>query len=113
MPRFRTLCPVCSNMNLITWHHVGCPSYYQEYIDINGYVTCDCGVRFHILDGRYNCSSNFHGNSFDPVTSSIRLRKILSMCTKLDGYNDCWLDALQTNIIREFDRRTYNKTYYY
>ena len=50
MPKFRTLCPSCSNMNLITWHHVGCPEFYGEEIDINGYVNCDCGANFHILD---------------------------------------------------------------
>ena len=105
MPRFRTLCPSCSKMHLTTWHHVGCPSYYQEYIDINGNVTCDCGTNFHILDGRYNCGSNYHGYSYDPVTSRIRLRKILSMLTKVDGYDDDWLDTLETNIIKEWDRR--------
>ena len=105
MPRFRTLCPACSNMNLITWHHVGCPSYYQEYIDIDGNVTCDCGANFHILDGKYNCGSSYHGDSYDPVTNRIRLRKILAMLTKVDDYDDDWVDTLETNVLKEWDKR--------
>lgn len=105
MPLFRSLCPACSNMNLITWHHVGCPDYYNEYIDIYGIVTCDCGTRFHILDGQYNCKSNYHGIRYDPVVSRIRLRKILSMLIKSYQYNDQFIDDLETNILREWDRR--------
>ena len=108
MPRFRTLCPACTNMELITWHHVGCPNNYKQYIDINGYVTCDCGTRFHVIDGLYNCGLEaYHGDSFDPITSEsrIRLRKILSMCTKVDGYEDNWIDTLESNILKEFDKR--------
>ena len=105
MPRFRTLCPACRNMNLITWHHVGCPSFYEEQIDIYGNVSCDCGTTFHILDGNYNCGNSFHGNSYDPVCSEFRLRKILAMLTKIDGYDDNWIDTLETNVLREWDRR--------
>ena len=105
MPRFRTLCPACSNMNLITWHHVGCPSYYEEQIDIDGNVSCQCGTKFHILDGAYNCGSSYHGDSYDPVCSRIRLRKILAMLTKVDGYDDDWVDTLETNVLNEWDKR--------
>lgn len=105
MPLFRSLCPACSNMKLITWHHAGCPDYYYEYIDINGNISCDCGTRFHILDGEYNCGSSYHGYRYDPVVSKIRLRKILAMLTKVDNYDDIWIDNLETNILREWDRR--------
>ena len=98
MPRFRTLCPACCNMNLITWHHVGCPSFYQEYIDIDGNITCDCGARFHVLDARYNCGSSYHGNSYNPVTTRCRLRLFLSMLTKVDNCDDNWVDTLEINI---------------
>lgn len=105
MPLFRSLCPACSNMNLITWHHVGCPDYYNEYIDVNGNISCDCGTRFHILDGEYNCQSNFHGIRYAPVVSKIRLRKIFAMLIKSYQYNDQFIDNLETNILREWDRR--------
>ena len=105
MPLFRSLCPACSNMKLITWHHAGCPDYYYEYIDINGNISCDCGTRFHILDGEYNCQSNFHGIRYAPVVSKIRLRTIFSMLIKSYQYNDQFIDNLETNILREWDRR--------
>ena len=93
-------------MDLITWHHVGCPDSYKQEIDQKGYVTCDCGHRYHILDGRYNCGNQkYHSNRYDPVTSRIRLRKILAMLSKVDGYDDEWIDTLETNILQNFDDR--------
>jgi hypothetical protein len=102
-------------MDLITWHHVGCPYHYQERIDVNGYVDCDCGIKFHVIDGAYNCGTTYHGNRYDPICNRIRLRKILAMLTKVDGYDDNWVDSLETNILNEWDRRklkTFNNTYY-
>ena len=105
MPRFRTACPACTNFSLVTWHHVGCPDNYGEYIDMNGYISCDCGARFHILDGRYNCGSSYHGDSYDPICSKFRLRTIIGMLTKVDGYDDNWIDKLEANVLSEWDKR--------
>lgn len=103
--RFRSLCPACSNRDLITWHHKGCPDGYKEYIDIEGYITCECNKRFHILDADYNCGSGVHNNKYDPVTSRARLRKIFCMCAKIDTTDDDWVDRLEDNILKEWDRR--------
>lgn len=44
-------------------------------------------------------------NSFDPLIGRMRLRKILILCTKIDNCDDDWIDALEFNILEEFDRR--------
>ena len=103
--RFRSYCPSCPNMDFITWHHKDCPSGYKEFIDIKGYITCECGKRFHILDGYYNCGSSDHNNKYDPITNRIRLTRIFGMTAKIDRVGDKWIDEMQENIYKEWERR--------
>ena len=62
---------------MITWHHVGCPNSYKEYIDQTGYVDCDCGRGSNIIFRKFNCGKH-HNDEYLPFLKS-RIYTILAL----------------------------------
>lgn len=103
--RFRSKCPACTNNELITWHHVGCPDSYKEEIDQYGTIFCDCGRSFNLLDGRYNCGSSYHGNRYDSVRH-MRLYAIFAYVgTMEEDIPDCFRDELIENLEKRYKNK--------
>ena len=75
--RFKSKCPSCTNNDIITWHHVGCPYSYEEYIDQSGYVECECGKGSNIIFRKFNCGKH-HNDEYLPFLKS-RIYTILAL----------------------------------
>lgn len=101
--QFITKCPFCDNNSFITWHHVGCPSYYGQEIDIKGKISCDCGDSFHILDCEFDCGN--HGDQYREFTRKNQIRKIAIMVGKMKNCTSNFEDTLVDNVLDEWDRR--------
>lgn len=84
--RFKSKCPACYNNDEITWHHSTCPSYYKEYIDETGYVTCDCKKGSNIIFRRFNCGKHNidHNDGYEPFLES-RIYSIMAIAGTLNN----------------------------
>ena len=59
-------CRYCPNKQDIFWHHVGCRSGYELFLNSNAEIICtDCKIKFGFYEARYNCGSH---DVFKPPT---------------------------------------------
>ena len=96
MPKyiFKSKCPACDNNRIITWRHVGCPSYSKQYLDDEGDIYCDgCEKYFNFVDCTFACEN--HTNDYKEIDFT-RLEAIFSAVGTFPG-ND--------NDAREFRRK--------
>ena len=107
--KFVTKCPFCDNNEWITWHHVGCPSSYDQNINIKGKIRCDCNSSFHILDAEFNCKSqehlNEHGDKYVGFSRRNEIRKISVMIGKMKNCYTDFEDILIDNVLAEWNKR--------
>ena len=105
--RFRSKCPACTNNDMITWHHVGCPDTYKEYIDQTGYVDCDCGRGSNIIFRKFNCGSyKDHKDQYLPFLQS-RIYLLMAIGgTMNDDVPEDWRESLIDNIEKKW-KETY------
>jgi hypothetical protein len=102
MPRFKSKCPFCSDNSWINWYHDGCSSNKGENIDIDGYLECnDCHDRWHLINTSFYCSSHSDWRCF---TKKSQIRTLWALIAKIDNIDDDYLDKLQSNIEKEWDR---------
>ena len=94
---FRSKCPACDDNSIVTWQHVGCPLWSQQYLFENGNIYCTgCGRFNNIIDCYFNCGK--HSNGFRPVDTT-RLEAIFSAVGTFPG---------DDNDARQFRRRLRN-----
>ena len=100
MPRFVSKCPFCDDNSYHYWYHEGCPTDYKEYIDVEGYITCDCGKKWHLINMGFYCATH---NSMKSLTSKIKLMFLLAGISKTDSIDDDFLDRLGENVCKKWD----------
>ena len=100
--RFKSKCPACTNNDVITWHHVGCPYSYEEYLDQYGYVECDCGKGSNIIFRKFNCGKH-HNDEYLAFLKS-RIYSILAIAgTMNDDIPEEFRMNLMDNIKNKWD----------
>ena len=100
--RFKSKCPACTNNDIITWHHVGCPYSYEEYIYQSGYVECECGKGSNIIFRKFNCGKH-HNDEYLPFLKS-RIYCILAIAgTMNDDIPEEFRWKLMDNIKNKWD----------
>ena len=109
---FKTKCPVCTNNNDITWHHVGCSDDYGETIDIQGYIKCDdCYHEFHMIDGKYDCGQTqdefyktFHKNKYESMRYC-RIWVALGALGSMNNVPDDFINTCIKNVQNRYDNK--------
>jgi hypothetical protein len=101
--RFKSKCPACTNNETITWQHCGCPDSYKEFIDIYGYVTCDCNKGSNIIFRRFNCGKH-HNDEYLPFLGS-RIYCIMAIAgTMNDDIPEEWRLSFMQNVQKKWDQ---------
>ena len=99
MPRFVSGCPFCEDGSYKYWHHEGCPSEYNEYIDSDGYVSCDCGKKWHLVNMRFYCSKH---SGMESLAKKEQFKYLLYKMRRIDSINDDFLIKLQHNVMAKW-----------
>lgn len=108
---FQCQCPVfdCNNIEVIKWHHHGCPSFYDLFISNMALIWCE---KWGMEEEFFNCKYDF-GNHYGEWRSAkfrfaTSLKKILAEIGALedDGiYSTDFVDSLAESLRKQYRKK--------
>ena len=108
---FQCQCPVfdCNNTKVITWHHHGCPSYYDLFISDMALIRCEnCGMEEEFFNCKYDCGNHYGESKSARFRYPTNLKKVLAIIGALedDGiYSTDFVDSLVESLRKQYRKK--------